>query len=176
MTPTGTTRLEWSPGRSIFSAPAFFHAHHVRLVAFSSSLAVNRVVSLTSVLLTGGTLLLTATAGERSQRGEPVPTATEPAPAPSSSCLNHVIVDLGIELLWIKPGTFTMGSPLDEPGRNKAEGPQNRVTLTHGFWLGRTEVTQAQYETVTGMNPSRFKDAGKFAPVEEVSWLDAIEF
>ena len=87
-----------------------------------------------------------------------------------------MIADLELELIWIKPNTFTMGSPADEPGRNKAEGPQNRVTLTHGFWLGRTEVTQAQYEAVTGSNPSRFKEVGPLAPAEEVSWLDAMAF
>lgn len=69
-----------------------------------------------------------------------------------------------------------MGSPADEPGRNKAEGPQRRVTLTKGFWLGKTEVTQRQYELESGTNPSHFKVAGSAAPVEEVSWLDAITF
>src|SRR5215217_2020723 len=89
---------------------------------------------------------------------------------------NHVIADLALELIWVEPGTFTMGSPADEPQRNKAEGPQLRVTLTQGFWLGRTEITQAQYESVMGTNPSTFKNAGPDAPVERVSWIDAIAF
>jgi hypothetical protein len=88
----------------------------------------------------------------------------------------HCIDDLNLELIGVAPGTFMMGSPPNEPGRNKAEGPQMRVTLTHGFWLGRMEVTQAQYEKVTGSNPSRFTAAGKDAPVEEASWIDAMEF
>ena len=51
-----------------------------------------------------------------------------------------------------------------------------KVSLTKGFWLGKTEMTQGQYEAFIGTNPSRFKDAGKNAPAENVSWLDAMEF
>ncbi len=89
---------------------------------------------------------------------------------------NRALADLGLELIWIKPGTFRMGSPPDEANRNKAEGPALTVTLTKGFWLGKTEMTQAQYEAFTGTNPSRCPDVGKNAPVERVSWLDATEF
>lgn len=89
---------------------------------------------------------------------------------------NHAIADLKLELIWVAPGTFTMGSPADEPQRNKAEGPQTRVTLSKGYWLGRTEVTQTQYEAVMGMNPSTLKTAGGDAPAERVSWLDAMKF
>jgi len=96
--------------------------------------------------------------------------ATEAAPP------NRTIADLKLELIWIKPGTFRMGSPADEAGRNKAEGPQFSVTLSKGFWLGKTPVTQAQYEAVIGTNPSNFKEAGPDAPVERVSWLDAMEY
>lgn len=88
----------------------------------------------------------------------------------------HTIADLGLELLWVEPGTFTMGSPPDEPNRHKAEGPPVRVTLTQGFWLGRTEVTQAQYRAITGTNPSTFQEAGPDAPAERVSWLDAMAY
>lgn len=97
--------------------------------------------------------------------------ATQPA-----ARTNHVIPDLALELIRVEPGTFTLGSPLDEPLRHKAEGPQTRVTLTRGYWLGKTEVTQAQYEAVTGANPSTFKNVGPDAPVERVSWLDAMAF
>jgi formylglycine-generating enzyme required for sulfatase activity len=48
--------------------------------------------------------------------------------------------------------------------------------LSRGFWLGRTEVTQAQYQAIAGRNPSRFVAAGPDAPVERVSWLEAVEF
>ena len=163
--------------KHLLCLPSALRIHFVALFSLSSFLFVNRVVSLTSALITAGILLLPATASERSQGGTPRSNAaTQSAPINSTPRSNHVIADLDIELIWIKPGTFTMGSPADEPGRNKAEGPQSRVTLTHGFWLGRTEVTQSQYEAITGMNPSRFRHAAKLAPVEEVSWLDAMEY
>lgn len=88
----------------------------------------------------------------------------------------HVIPDLALVLLWVEPGSFTMGSPADEPRRDKAEGPTFQVTLTRGFWLGKTEVTQAQYAAITGANPATFQAAGPRAPVDRVSWLDAIAF
>ena len=105
--------------------------------------------------------------------------AEEPAIASAETAgprPNFRIVDLALELVWISPGTFMMGSPADEPGRDKAEGPVHRVTLTRGFWLGKTEVTQRQYAAVAGDNPSRFKEVGETAPVEEVSWLDAMAY
>jgi len=79
-------------------------------------------------------------------------------------------------MLWVQPGTFTMGSPPDEPQRNQAEGPQTRVTLSRGFWFGQTEVTQAQYTAIMGTNPSRFIENGPNAPVERVSWISAMAF
>ena len=86
------------------------------------------------------------------------------------------IPDLGSVMQPIPAGTFTMGSPLSELSRGSDEGPQTRVTLTQSYWLGKTEVTQGQYETVMGTNPSKYRNAGKDAPVERVSWNDAIEF
>ncbi len=102
--------------------------------------------------------------------------ATLSAGEERSSVDTRLLAALNLELIWVKPGTFRMGSPPDEPNRNKAEGPQLPVTLSQGFWLGKTEVTQAQYEAATGTNPSRFATAGKDAPVERVSWLDAMDF
>lgn len=89
---------------------------------------------------------------------------------------NHTVPDLAIELIWIKPGSFRMGSSPDEAHRHKAEGPAQMVTLSKGFWLGKTEVTQSQYEAFIGSNPSRFVESGKNAPVDRVSWLGATEF
>ena len=56
------------------------------------------------------------------------------------------------------------------------KGPQTRVTLTKDFLLGATSVTQVQYETVMGTNPSFEKKAGNDAPVENVSWFEAMDF
>ncbi len=55
-----------------------------------------------------------------------------------------------VAMAWIPPGTFTMGSPRDEAGRKADEGPATQVTLTQGFWLGRTMVTIGQWKAVTG--------------------------
>jgi formylglycine-generating enzyme required for sulfatase activity len=74
---------------------------------------------------------------------------------------------------WIEPGIFMMGSPEDEPERYKDE-TQHQVTLSEGFWLGATTVTQELWEAVTGDNPSEFK--GTQRPVERVSWEDTQKF
>ena len=62
-----------------------------------------------------------------------------------------------------------LSSPVDEEGRF-ADEPLHSVTLTKGFWLGKYEVTQAQWASVMGNNPSRFKNPNN--PVENVSWDD----
>jgi len=80
---------------------------------------------------------------------------------------------LEIEMAWRPPGEFTMGSPKNEKGRSSNE-TQHKVVLTKGFWLGRTPVTQSQWQAVMGENPSHFK--GESRPVECVSWHDAKKF
>ena len=66
-----------------------------------------------------------------------------------------------------------MGSPATEKGRYDDEN-QVRVTISKGFWMGKTEVTQAQWLAVMGSNPSDSK--GTNLPVESVSWNDAQKF
>jgi len=88
-------------------------------------------------------------------------------------------LDLGgviMKFRQIEAGTFWMGSPDDEAGRFSDEGPRHEVTLTRGFWMAVTPVTQAQWMTVMGggSNPSHFK--GNNRPVERVSWQDCQEF
>lgn len=75
---------------------------------------------------------------------------------------------------WIPPGMFWMGSPADEPGRQPDE-VQRMVVLSRGFWLSDHEVTQAEYESVMGVNPARFKGDAR-RPVETVSWYEAIDY
>ena len=79
-----------------------------------------------------------------------------------------------LDMIWIKPGTFIMGSPEDELGRGNDE-PQHEVTLTRGYWIGKYEVTQAQYKAVMGNNPSQFQGDDQ-RPVETVSFYNAIDF
>jgi len=77
-------------------------------------------------------------------------------------------------LRWIPPGRFLMGSPPTEAGRWEDEGPQRWVTITKGYWLGETPVTQALWRAVMKSNPSHFVSDDR--PVEQVSWDDCGEF
>nr|VFK31581.1 MAG: Formylglycine-generating enzyme, required for sulfatase activity, contains SUMF1/FGE domain [Candidatus Kentron sp. MB]VFK75885.1 MAG: Formylglycine-generating enzyme, required for sulfatase activity, contains SUMF1/FGE domain [Candidatus Kentron sp. MB] len=71
-------------------------------------------------------------------------------------------------LRWVPPGSFDMGSPIDEPGRWDNEGPQQPVVLTQGYWLFDTPCSQALWQAVMGGNPSHFQTPDR--PVESVSW------
>jgi hypothetical protein len=78
-------------------------------------------------------------------------------------------------MVFIAPNTFVMGSPTNELHRNINEGPQTTVTLTRSFWIGKYEVTQGEYLSVTGTNPSFFPgDLSR--PISSVSWPDATNY
>ncbi|MCK6527242.1 formylglycine-generating enzyme family protein [Myxococcota bacterium] len=103
-----------------------------------------------------------------------------------------------MEFVLIPAGTFQMGTPTptcpkDDPftekdeyadcmdGVSSDEMPVHRVTISKPFYLGKTEVTQAQWVAVMGTNPARFKTekAGEDSrnhPVENVSWDDVQTF
>jgi formylglycine-generating enzyme required for sulfatase activity len=78
-------------------------------------------------------------------------------------------------LVRIPAGRFTMGSPPSEAGRETQE-VQHAVTLTRPFYLGRFEVTQAQWQTLMGANPSHFAGRGSDLPVERVSFHEIADF
>jgi formylglycine-generating enzyme required for sulfatase activity len=87
---------------------------------------------------------------------------------------------IGMKLVLIPKGTFMMGSPETEQGRQKNED-QHEVTISKDYYLGVYEVTQAQYEKVIGKNPSHFQGAivgneNADLPVENVSCDDAVVF
>lgn len=65
-----------------------------------------------------------------------------------------IIPDIELEMIRVDSGSYTLGSPPEEALRDKAEGPQTKVAITRRFWLGKTEVTQRQYEAIAGSNPS----------------------
>jgi len=82
-------------------------------------------------------------------------------------------------MVWLDPGTFTMGSPLTEVDRMTDE-TQHTVTLTRGFYVGKYLVTQAEFLAVMGINPSFF-NGGIFGtdlnrPVEQVYWFSAVAY
>ena len=76
-----------------------------------------------------------------------------------------------LEMVKVEAGSFTMSA---RDGENYDNEVSHRATLTKDFYIGRTEVTQAQWKSVMGNNPSTFK--GDDLPVEMVSWNDAMEF
>ena len=78
-------------------------------------------------------------------------------------------------MVFIPPNTFKLGSPSNESGRMPDEGPQTVVTLSHGFWMSKFLVTQREYLSVIGSNPSGFP-GDRNRPVESVSWLDATNY
>jgi formylglycine-generating enzyme required for sulfatase activity len=87
---------------------------------------------------------------------------------------------IGMKLVLIPKGTFTMGSPASELGRYQNE-VQHQVSISRDYYLGATEVTQAQYEELMGENPSYFQGervdgGGARNPVELIFWDDAVEF
>ncbi len=82
---------------------------------------------------------------------------------------------LGMGFVYIPGGTFIMGSPLSEYGRDDNER-QHQVTLTRGFYMQTTEVTQGQWKAIMGNNPSHFLNCGWDCPVEQVSWFEVQEF
>ncbi len=84
-------------------------------------------------------------------------------------------IDMEPNFKLISAGTFTMGSPTDEPGRDSDE-TQHEGTLTKSFYIQTTEVTQGQWKAVMGENPSSFEKCGDDCPVETVSWNDVQEF
>ena len=75
----------------------------------------------------------------------------------------------------VEPGTFTMGSPSGEPGRDSDEA-QHEVTLTRAFYLQATEVTQGQWRALMNNNPSGFNSCGDDCPVETVNWWEAAAY
>jgi uncharacterized protein (TIGR02996 family) len=92
-------------------------------------------------------------------------------------CVPQRVVEVGngvqMAFAWIPPGTFLMGSPPDEEQRSDDEA-LHRVTLTRGFYMGIYPVTQTQWRSVQGSNPSHFK--GDDRPVEKVSWDHCQDF
>ena len=99
------------------------------------------------------------------------PAALPPAPPAIAPGANKVNPKDGLTYVWIPPGTFRMGC---SPGDNECfdnERPAHQVTITKGFRLGETPVTQQAWQRVIGQNPSHFKGAS--LPIETVNWDEA---
>jgi formylglycine-generating enzyme len=75
---------------------------------------------------------------------------------------------------WIPPGRFRMGCDPEDAHGYPDEKPQHLVTITRGFWLGETPITQTQWLALRSDNPSRFQ--GEDRPVEQVTWPECVAF
>ena len=97
------------------------------------------------------------------------------APAATGSRFYRAIAMTQTNLVFIPAGSFTLGSPTNETGRFSDEDPQTAVTFGQGIWMAAYPVTQQQYQSLTGTNPSAFTgDLSR--PVEQVSWFDASNY
>jgi len=110
---------------------------------------------------------------------DPTPTPT-PTPVPQLETITIPLYNLPdgakpLEMVLIPAGTFTMGCPADERGSYVWEWLSHQVTLTKDFYLGRYEVTQAQYQAIMNNNPSYFSGKPN-NPVEQVTWYDCAIF
>jgi formylglycine-generating enzyme required for sulfatase activity len=108
----------------------------------------------------------------------PPPVEEEKRPPKPAEPAREIVVALGdkvaLDAVLIPAGRFRMGSPDGERARDTDEGPSRDVIFVAPFYMGKYEVTQMQYESVMGENPSQFK--GPRHPVDSVSSFDAQEF
>ena len=112
-------------------------------------------------------LLVVALAQPQAETEGPEPGRSAPAREWTNS--------LGMEFVWIPAGRFVMGPPQGEEGRYDDE-VQHEVRISRGFWMGKYEVTQGEWEELMGENPSYFRESGERCPVESVAWNDVQRF
>lgn len=86
----------------------------------------------------------------------------------------HIIADLDYRLLWCNPGSFKMGSPVDEIERQDKFETQHEVTLTKGFWLGEYTISQSQWSKL--MDPIKVRFEGEDLPIDSINWYQAKGF
>lgn len=97
------------------------------------------------------------------------PAATLAERTPPSPGVSYTLGEIKLAMRWIPGGAFVMGTP-------HATGDESPVgvTVSSGYWMGATEVTQAQWRAIMGTSPSKIRGDGM--PVEQVSWFDAMAF
>ncbi|HWA10315.1 MAG TPA: formylglycine-generating enzyme family protein [Opitutaceae bacterium] len=143
------------------------------------------VVNIASGKVTDGTESASAPSAPPPARAPAAPppakTAPKAAPAPAGAAAKakalemfsgprFVVPGAGITMLAVEPGTFTMGSLTG----SQNEKPLTHVTLSHRFWLARTEVTQAQWQTLMDYNNSPVRAPDE--PITNVSWENVMDF
>jgi formylglycine-generating enzyme required for sulfatase activity len=165
-TPLADTRLEIQTGPLLKVTGAVGTTNQIQYVTTLDP--TNHWIALTNLVLSNSPCWLAdisaAGAAQRFYRAEILTGSNQvnpPNPDPS-------------HWVWIVPGTFMMGSPTNEPDRLPDE-VQHPVTISQGFWMGKSEVTQAEYWAVMGNNPSQFTGYAKL-PVEQVTWPNATNY
>jgi formylglycine-generating enzyme required for sulfatase activity len=88
------------------------------------------------------------------------------APVREKRFYRAVQMDPPTNMVWIPPGTFRMGSPTNELGHYEYDVPQTEVTISRGFWMGKCEVTQGEFEELMGRNPSHYNTGDPRLPVD----------
>ena len=131
-----------------------------------STPVVRRRVCALQVLLAAVCVTLTGAAGPELQESIRTSKGTESVWLEPSS---------GIELVYLPAGSFLMGTPEEEIGRESQE-VLHSVSITRPFYMGRFEVTQEQWQVVMGTQPSHFSACGADCPVEDVSYTDIQNF
>lgn len=110
------------------------------------------------------------TVSSTSASPSPTPSPSPKSP-PSFKAGDTMQNGLGIEFSFIPPGTFIMGSNMFGD-----EKPIHRVTFKYGFFMGKYEITEGMWESITANNPSRYRDCGPRCPVDNVSWNSIQDF
>ena len=95
---------------------------------------------------------------------------------PLDSACGADVVAQGMSFVRLCGGTFDMGCTAGQSSCQSNESPAHSVTLSHDFWMGETEVTQAQWQAQIGNNPSNFTTCGTDCPVDTVNWYEALAF
>jgi formylglycine-generating enzyme required for sulfatase activity len=93
----------------------------------------------------------------------------------SATAAETYINTLGMKFVYVEAGSFIMGSPVNEAGREEDE-TRHWVHISQGFYISATEVTQGQWKQIMGANPSAYPELGDNGPVDQVSWYDCQEF
>jgi formylglycine-generating enzyme required for sulfatase activity len=97
---------------------------------------------------------------------------------PGESVIVMLPGEVEMEFCRIPAGSFQMGSPENEEGRERGEGPQRRVTISNPFLMGKFEITHAQWKAVTGKirNYAGFDGSNYDAPMQTTSWNECKAF
>ena len=164
---TGTAAITHSQGIPFFDPGV--EAHDARDGNITDQVVVTGSMDVNST----GTYLFTYTVEDAEGNTATTVTRTVTVTGNRTVDLNATVA---LDMIWVQPGTFKMGSPTTESDRGTDETEHN-VTITQGFYLGKYEVTQAQYEVVIGSNPSEFNATGNGdRPVEDLNWTEAMAF